>query len=80
MSFCFIDYQYEARLKPLALNQLLINNFDLLVDDLARECKIWWKKRPMAMNSEEKAFIMSEDNLCQTSSSGFNFGIVFRIN
>ena len=44
MSFCFIDYQFEARLKPLALNQLLINNFDLLVDDLARECKIWGKR------------------------------------
>ena len=33
----------------------------------------------MAVNSEEKAFIMSEDNLCQTSSSGFNFGIVLEL-
>ena len=31
------------------------------------------------MNREEKAFIMSEDNLCQTSSSAVNFGIVLEL-
>ena len=85
MTFCFIEYQFENRLKSPAFNQPLINifkrsdQFQQLVDDLVRECKIQGKKRPMAVNSKEKAFIMSEDNLCQTSSSGFNFGIVLKL-
>ena len=59
------------------MKDLIILNSMLMT--LQENIRYRGKKRPLAMNSKEKAFIMSEDNLCQTSSSGFNFGIVLEL-